>query len=102
LISSYGRPDFIKIDVEAYEAEVLAGLSEPVGALSFEYQGAYVEVTHQCLDHLGDEFTYALTRAEEPVFVTPWLDTTGVRAFLADVGPSDYGDVFARRLATTG
>lgn len=37
LIEQYGIPDFIKIDTEGFELEVLKGLSRPVKALSFEY-----------------------------------------------------------------
>lgn len=37
LIKLYGVPDFIKIDTEGFELEVLKGLSTPVKALSFEY-----------------------------------------------------------------
>ena len=38
LIAQYGTPAFIKIDVEGFEDHVLAGLSRPVRALSFEFQ----------------------------------------------------------------
>ena len=37
LIKKYGKPKFIKIDVEGYEYEVLKGLSDMVKTLSFEY-----------------------------------------------------------------
>src|SRR5262245_22361744 len=37
LIAQFGRPAFVKIDVEGSEPAVFAGLSEAVPALSFEY-----------------------------------------------------------------
>ena len=37
LIDIYGKPAFIKIDVEGFELEVLKGLSRDFGSLSFEY-----------------------------------------------------------------
>jgi FkbM family methyltransferase len=36
LIAQYGKPDFIKIDVEGYEQFVLQGLSTPIPHISFE------------------------------------------------------------------
>lgn len=37
LISQFGQPAFIKIDVEGYELEVLNGLSQPAKMISFEF-----------------------------------------------------------------
>jgi FkbM family methyltransferase len=37
LIEKYGKPKFIKIDVEGYEFEVIKGLNQPVDIISFEY-----------------------------------------------------------------
>jgi len=37
LISTYGTPDFTKIDTEGYEPKILSTLREPLPALVFEY-----------------------------------------------------------------
>ena len=49
LIAQYGTPAFCKIDVEGFEDSVLAGLSQPVGCLSFEFRHEMLEEAFQCL-----------------------------------------------------
>ena len=53
LIAEHGRPSFIKIDVEGFEGETLAGLGEPVPALSFEFTTIQRDVAQRCLDRLA-------------------------------------------------
>jgi FkbM family methyltransferase len=54
MIEEFGRPSFIKIDVEGYETEVLKGLSSAVPYLSFEYvlRGKGLDRFHGCLKRL--------------------------------------------------
>ncbi len=53
LITKYGQPDFIKIDVEGHEMEVLEGLSQVVSMISFEANLPDFQLeTLACLDKL--------------------------------------------------
>ncbi|MBX6374536.1 MAG: FkbM family methyltransferase [Acetobacteraceae bacterium] len=53
LIAVHGVPAFAKIDVEGHEAAVLAGLSRPLRALSFEFTTIQRAVARDCLDRLS-------------------------------------------------
>ena len=52
LIAEYGKPEFIKIDVEGSEEQVLRGLHQPVDKLTFEYSSDHLDSLNQCLNVL--------------------------------------------------
>lgn len=100
LIAEYGRPAFCKIDVEGYEPVVLAGLSQPIAALSFEYIPAAMAGTLACIARLGElgDYRYNWSPGERhQLQAASWLDAGEITAVLQALTPADgSGDVYAR------
>ncbi|MDY8109380.1 FkbM family methyltransferase [Fulvimarina sp. 2208YS6-2-32] len=105
LIDQYGLPDFVKIDVEGAEAEILGGLSTAVPLVSFEYLPAAMDVADRCLDRLASLGTYEfnLVVGENQRFATKlWMSLADFRDYLAETSQSgSSGDVYARLLAAS-
>ena len=78
LISAYGAPAFIKIDVEGYELQVIRGLQRPVPYLSFEVNlPEFRSEGLQCVEILGrlaseGQFNYAVD-CEQGLVLGRWL-----------------------------
>jgi FkbM family methyltransferase len=99
LIAAHGRPAFVKLDVEGYEAEALAGLSTALPALSFEYLAAAPEVALACVERLAalGRYAYNWSAGErQRLAEREWLAPDGIRAFLVSLRPGGgSGDVYA-------
>jgi FkbM family methyltransferase len=100
LANRFGSPDFVKIDVEGFEVEVIRGMRSvrPV-ALSFEYHGALRQELTECLDSL-EGYEFRLAPGMGTVWSTPWCARDEILAAVDDIArsnPKAFGDVYARR-----
>jgi FkbM family methyltransferase len=98
LVAEHGTPAFAKIDVEGFEDTVLAGLSRPLPALSFEFTTIQRDVALRCLDRLASlgpyGFDVALGESQMLTF-NRWVSTADIAAHIASLPhAANSGDVY--------
>ena len=104
MIEKYGKPAFCKIDVEGFEIEVLKGLTQPIGTISFEF--TIPEFVDKAIDGVNylkklDKILCNYSSGETLVFAfDKWLnpqDFIQVFKNLPDKGIVD-GDIYVKFL----
>ena len=101
LIKKYGVPHFCKIDVEGHEKQVLAGLTQTIPVISFEYLFPFKERALECIKRVAElspnsTYNYSLYEFFE-LENDEWLDLNAFLIQIQKLSKSHWtGDIFCK------
>jgi len=99
LIERFGEPKFAKIDVEGFEADVLAGLTKAISSLSFEFTTIQRDVALRCVDRLMELGSYRFNAAfgeSQRLSLARWVDGPRIKEFVRTLPhEANSGDIYA-------
>lgn len=105
MIHKYGNPQFIKIDVEGYELNVLKGLTQPINYISIEFTPELCYKTLDCIEYiskLNDDksiFNYGYCSHNNFKYDN-WVSKEEIINYLTSVKDykNEFGDVYIKEI----
>jgi FkbM family methyltransferase len=104
LITKYGIPHFIKIDVEGFELDVLHGLSKPIRAISFEYTvPEQINTAINCIkyiENISNNIECNFSSGESMLLDLPkWISSKEMKEYILtnEFIKTGFGDIYIRQ-----
>ena len=101
LIKKFGEPNYIKIDVEGFEHEVILGLTKKSGIISFEFTSEFIDDAFKSINYLislgYSDFNFSI--GERRKFYTQWKDADAIKEHIKNVIEEDHllwGDLYCK------
>ena len=108
LIIKFGMPDYIKIDSEGFDINILKGLTSAPYLISFEYNTAprLLELAIECInqfDHLPGDYAFNVQCPHitpDALYLSEWVSAGTMQYILErDIARmANFGDIYAKRL----
>lgn len=102
MIIKYGIPNYIKVDVEGYELNVLKGLTKSIDVISIEFTPELCQSTIDCINYienLNENSLYNYGYREDVDFkFNKWLNKQEIVNYLTSVTDFkiEFGDVYIK------
>lgn len=101
MFGQYGKPEYVKIDVEGYEESVLDGMSWQPNLLSFEFHKETIEAALRCLSKpcISKDSLFNYITGELGCFAyDEWVSLDRLTQSLSELDREHgFGDIFVRR-----
>lgn len=104
MISKYGLPGYIKIDVEGYELNVLKGLTKKINVISIEFNPEMCSNSIECINYLdslngGSVYNYGSQNNGYFEF-NDWVSKDEIINYIESINDFqiEFGDIYIKKL----
>jgi FkbM family methyltransferase len=104
MIKKHGKPNYIKIDVEGYELNVLKGLTTPIDVISIEFTPELCQISIDCINYIetiNGNCIYNYGYREDKDFkFEKWISKDEILTYILSINDYkfEFGDIYIKKI----